>query len=181
MASDMLLWVDIETTGLDPNTDDILEVAWQATTVEGDLIPFSGCYLVKGDVEKCNEYVRKMHTLNGLFADLSDPHPSQEFVEARYITGILDGVARRMSAWGVHVHLAGASVHFDRSFIEAQGGKLEALTHRHVDVSTLKLALPAAKRKCPAVTPKIEHRAWWDVVAEVETYQAIHKILKGRE
>jgi oligoribonuclease len=180
-VSEALLWVDIETTGLDPVEDDILEFAYQATTIEGHPLPVAGMAFVNGDFGKCNEYVRNMHHVNGLDVE----HSAAGFACSQdWVYTVITAAARKLQQWlsFEQVHLAGASVHFDRSFIERKAGApLKFLTHRHVDVSTLKLALPAAGRKCPAVTPKIEHRAWWDVVAEIETYQAIHKILKGRE
>ncbi len=153
----MIIFLDIETTGLDPTVDRILEVA--AVEVTPAMEPVRGISsVIQHDPAKCNmvEYVRDMHTRSGLLAALP--------------TGLAFGLARdRFLEWlgpGPHT-LAGDSVHFDRSFLIAQWPAVAAqFSHRLLDVSAFNVAravlgLPA----CPILGGN--HRAEADVLASI--------------
>lgn len=172
----ILLWVDIETTGLDFVNDDILEVAYVATTMRGDILPHVAHVYVNGDVSKIqNDYVLQMHLDNGLLAD----HPDQYQYTHQSVAKMIDNFAEDVKTEGYEqVFLAGASVHFDRTFLETRGEHtFKHLSHRHVDISTMKLSLGAiGKSLGQKIVPR--HRAWWDVIDEIEQYKQLLKLMK---
>jgi oligoribonuclease len=68
-STNPLVWIDVETTGLDPDYDQLLEVAMVIT--DSELEPIAGFDSVVHWTEflGVNETVFKMHTDNGLFED----------------------------------------------------------------------------------------------------------------
>lgn len=172
----MLVWVDIETSGLDPNRDYILELGIVITDDNlvtltkqdngSDLTAvFSG--LVRPDCrpavlhDSMNEFVRDMHDANGLWAELeSGRGDAATFVEQAAIDFLtsFDALGQPM---------AGSSVHFDRSFIAVDMPELHrAFGYRNIDVSTLKeLAARWGGKPCPKA--EAEHRAVSDIRATI--------------
>ena len=134
-ASNPLIWLDMEMTGLDPVrcvpvqvamiiTDselselDSMEVTiWQPDSVLGMMEPF----------------VRKMHTDNGLLERVRASEIGLQQAERMMLTCLT-----RWCAYGVGI-LAGNSIHTDRRFLQAYFPAFEGYLHyRMVDVSSLK-------------------------------------------
>lgn len=134
----MLLWIDLETTGIDAQNDYILEVAWRVTN--DSLIPWSTTksHVARPSKEawtqlKETPFVMDMHIQNGLLADIDADHDllMLEDIEDLILkdVGIVDG------PWMV----AGSSVHFDLGFVRQHMPRLaEKLSHRVYDTTTLK-------------------------------------------
>lgn len=138
----MLLWIDLETTGLDPVSDHIVEVAWMTSyddlTARShvnsyviDLSPVARKQLME------NPFVLDMHKTSGLLDDL-DAIPGNVFriedVEEQII-----GALKRETFADERISVAGFSVHFDLAFINEHMPRLaELLSHRIYDVSTLR-------------------------------------------
>lgn len=134
-----LLWLDLETPGLDPYMG-ILEVAWQLTTLELEPLTELRTHVIRPTDQQLrwvdeNEYVRDMHETSGLAADLrvfTSTVPRQ-VAEVR----IIDDLTTH--AHGDTIQLAGASVHFDKAFLAMWMQSLNGmLSHRVYDTSTLK-------------------------------------------
>lgn len=137
MTMACLLWLDVETTGLDPKRESLLEVGAIVTDERlVELGRFSSLVRPRdGALDGMIPVVREMHEGSGLLEELRAGAPAwgevrrrfMEFVEAR-------------SGGGGDVYLAGSSVHFDRSFLaEALPELLPRMSHRVLDVSTLKV------------------------------------------
>jgi oligoribonuclease len=132
-----LLWLDLETTGLDPENDAILAIGavftdahlvCLADSVEIVLAPTSA------QLAGMSDFVTKMHMKSGLLLDCQSP--SAVTFEKAY-QEILDYVTSYAGDRNT-TYLAGSSVHFDRSFLAEQMPLvLTHVSHRHVDVSTL--------------------------------------------
>lgn len=165
-AGKNFLIMDYETTGLVPEEDRIIEVAW--TTTKGDLaMPMSVFERVIGNTftqhaldVRANDYVKDMHKGSGLWDLVFDGTPDTLMsIEDE----ILDHLNRRSDTTDTW-HLLGASVHFDASFAKVWMPRLYAkLSHRILDISSLKLALGAAGITLEEPVNPHPHRAAHDV------------------
>lgn len=134
----MLIWIDLETTGIDPANDHILEVAWRITN--DSLIPWSvtKSHVLRPSKEawtqlKETPFVMDMHIENGLLADIDADHNLLLVEDVEDL--ILADIAVLDETWMV----AGSSPHFDLSFIREHMPRLaDKLSHRIYDTSTLK-------------------------------------------
>lgn len=132
--TDTLIFVDIETTGLEMHKDVILEIGCLA--VDGNLDPLDdGLSVVLWTHEEDLEidpYVREMHTRNGLLAEV-ESGMWQEEAEDQLLKYV------RQFGQDGEIPMAGSSIHFDRKFLERDMPKFEDWFHyRCVDVSTVK-------------------------------------------
>jgi oligoribonuclease len=140
----MLLWIDLETTGLYPDEGEILEVGWFITD-NWEVINEAKSALVTPtkqtfELMKNDFVVSTMHRENGLAADLvlSEYTRVLEDIEDEILDDLAD--ARGEGVDNYWATLAGASVHFDRKWIEEYMPRLDLmLNYRHFDVSTLKM------------------------------------------
>ena len=140
-----LLWLDLETTGTDPQKDHILEVAW--TITDSQLQGHNGAvnsYVIEVGSEafyrlKDNDFVTAMHKKTGLYDELvEDAVLGLDVVEAMILRDMAEWEATHTKEDGPWF-LAGASVHFDLGFLRANTPSLAAqLSHRVYDTSTLK-------------------------------------------
>jgi oligoribonuclease len=135
------LWLDLETTGFDPHNGKILE--WAAVLADDgrdgtfDEVQAFHSPIFYADVDAevlplCDDYVRNMHTVNGLFDEIRRQLTSSPLDEVDdFLAGLAGGP-------GSHVMLAGNSVHFDLGWVRVHMPKFAAcLSHRVGDVSTL--------------------------------------------
>ena len=159
-----LVWADIETTGLDPDLDHILEFGLVLTKLQDfakihNFTPIAEHrQTLAMPTERMNDFVRAMHTENGLLAELHgkvspDPDRDYVFAEAQACKFLSDYAPEPNAVF----YLAGSSVHFDRSFLRRRMPLfVRKLSHRQVDVSSFKL-LFNEQIPCPKV--KAAHRA----------------------
>lgn len=172
-------FLDIETTGLDPAADEILEIAWQFTDEQFNHIGSTYQTLVEPDWQQAwsrihgNEYVHQMHTDSGLLDDGG---------RTRTLDEVHDHLAEQIDGFPPHhtLHLAGASVHFDRDFLTAKGFRylLEAkFHHRILDLSAVKLLFKSAGVEYPSPANARPHRAMYDVWESVEQARIFHRMV----
>lgn len=162
-----LIFLDIETTGLDPVRDMILEVAALRVDVN-TFEPADGFQAVispqKSGVKmpQPDEYVTAMHTANGLFKDIATGG-GYSFSE------VYSGLKAWLEKQGADKHtLAGDSVHFDLGFLKVEMPHVAALfSHRLFDVSTFRVG--RALRGLPPcdIVGATQHRAAADVMASI--------------
>jgi len=132
-----IVWVDIETTGLSPRNDLILELGVRVTDEKGKVCWEATSPVWNADwqsVLTANPYAFNMHTDNGLVGELTNNDPPRlrdfeaEVLEGLFSIDIPQGVA-----------LAGSSVHFDRAFLEVHCGVLmHHFGYRNIDVSGIR-------------------------------------------
>jgi len=172
--SKYFLFLDTKTTGLDPKTDSLLEVAWFITDEHLVSLSQRQTYPVHVDeghtlasLSMMNDYVRDMHTTSGLLNDIEDG-------------ATLDYIFRELAAdIDTYVgpddtlHITGLSIHFDVDFLKANdfgslfedfGNRKAKIHHRHLDLSSVKLMIDAAgltKAIIQDVNP-YPHRALFD-------------------
>lgn len=175
-GSDVLVWLDMEMTGLDPTKERIIEIATIIT--DGNLVELGvGPELVihqdDAVLAAMDDWNRTHHKASGLTQRVKESTVTDADAEAQTLAFI----AQHVGAKDRPV-LAGNSIHQDRRFIRRYMPKLDTRLHyRMVDVSTIKeLArrwFPALIAKQPA--KKDTHRALDDIresIDELRYYRA---------
>jgi oligoribonuclease len=168
-ATDLLVWMDMEMTGLDPERERIIEVATILT--DGNLAELAcGPELVIHQPDEVlvamDDWNQKHHSESGLVERVKQSLISDAEAE----TQILAFLDQHVSAKDRPI-LAGSSIHQDRRFIHRYMAKLDRRLHyRMVDVSSIK---ELARRWYPATLatspPKREsHRALDDVRESID-------------
>jgi oligoribonuclease len=149
-ASDVLVWLDMEMTGLEPDKERIIEVAVILT--DGQLTELAvGPELV---IHQTDELLAAMDDWN------TQHHGASGLVDRVRASTITDGDAEQQIVTFLAAHvpakdrpvLAGNSIHQDRRFIRRYMPALDKRLHyRMVDVSTIK---ELARRWYPAIVAK---------------------------
>jgi len=167
MSDEKLVWFDCETTGLDPKSDKILEVACVITGKDLLVLDhFEAVLSFDEDIE--SDWVRNQHTKSGLLDGCKVSNWEADAVESRLIMLLEKHDLTQKK--GV---LAGSSIHFDRGFLREHMPLLDGSLHyRMVDVSGLnELALrfaPDVYAARPTIPKEeIAHRAMPDLLASI--------------
>jgi oligoribonuclease len=163
-----LVWIDCEMTGLNPDTECLVEIAAVVTDTELNVIDEGIDLVIKpraGTVEAMGDYVRKMHTDSGLINEFEDGLELED-AEAQVLEYIKKYIPTAKAT-----PLAGNTISTDRLFISKYMPKLDDHLHyRNIDVSTIK---ELAKRWYPRAyfqAPKKDggHRALADILESIE-------------
>lgn len=153
--------VDIETTGLDPLSHAILEVAlikiedWQVVDLASWVVKST-----EADWLGVSEVVMQMHTRNGLRLESLAADLTMPAVTAAAETWLGD--------WR-GLPLFGSSVHFDRGFLAAEGWG-SWFSHQHVDATSLTKVAALLGYAPPSGT--LGHRALPDILGSLERARA---------
>ncbi|MDZ7578776.1 MAG: oligoribonuclease [Candidatus Nanopelagicales bacterium] len=173
-ANERIVWLDCEMTGLDPNTDALVEIACVVT--EPDLTPLDeGITVVikppDGPLRSMDDVVVGMHTESGLLEEIPNGTTLAEATRLvmSYVTERVPGPRR--------APLAGSSVYVDRGFLAKYMPELDQYLHyRLIDVSSIKELVkrwhPDIYHKAPEKTGN--HRALGDTldsIAELAYYR----------
>ncbi len=172
----MLVWMDLEMTGLDPSRDAILEIATLVTDDELNVVAEGPDLVVSSSPEKLAsmaEVVRSMHERSGLLSAVQESRLSLDEAGATTLSFIKQHVPEPNT-----VPLCGNSIGTDRRFLAAYLPEIDNFLHyRCVDVSTVKELCrrwyPEAFAKAPDKAGG--HRALEDVkesVAELTYYRS---------
>jgi oligoribonuclease len=135
-ASDRLVWIDCEMTGLDVEVDELVEVAVVIT--DFDLEPVHPGFEIvinpdKSALDNMSDFVRNMHTESGLI-DLIPNGVSLAEAEYEVLEYILQHVPTEQQA-----PLAGNTIGTDRAFLARYMPRVDSHLHyRNIDVSTIK-------------------------------------------
>ena len=171
----MLVWMDLEMTGLDPAVHTIVEIASLVTDDNLEIIAEGPDLVVAAAPEaldKMEDVVRTMHTKSGLLDAIKASTTTLEEAGEATLAFIRDHVSEART-----VPLCGNSIGTDRRFLALQLPEIENFLHyRSIDVSTVK---ELARRWYPDAyhhAPKKAggHRALDDIresVAELRYYR----------
>ncbi|HXW81942.1 MAG TPA: oligoribonuclease [Acidimicrobiales bacterium] len=133
----MLVWLDLEMTGLDPARDRIVEVATLVTDDELDVVAEGPDLVIATPVEvleAMDEVVKLMHTRSGLLDAIARSTTTLEEAASQTLEFVRQHVPEARK-----VPLAGNSIGTDRRFLAKYMPELEDHLHyRCIDVSTVK-------------------------------------------
>ncbi|KAK0656015.1 ribonuclease H-like domain-containing protein [Cercophora newfieldiana] len=166
-----LVWIDCEMTGLDPDSDAIIEIFCLITNDQLELVDEAGWGAVvhqpKDRMDLMDEWCTRTHGNSGLTAAVIASKVTPEQAADELLAYIRSHVPTKRAAL-----LAGNSVHADRAFLR-KGPYNKVLDHLHyriLDVSSIK---EAARRWCPdaasrAPAKKGLHTAREDILESIE-------------
>ena len=131
-----LIWLDLEMTGLDPETDLIIEVAILVTDSDLNVLAEGPCVAIHQSEEVLagmDAWCTRTHTASGLVERIRSSPLSIAEVDAQVAEFIAQWVPKGVSP------LCGNSISHDRRFVRRYMPALEAHLHyRNIDVSTIK-------------------------------------------
>jgi oligoribonuclease len=172
----MLIWMDLEMTGLDESRHVIVEIATLVTDDDLNIIA-EGPNLVIHQPDEVmvhmDDFVTNMHTVSGLLEKIKTSTVS----EAEAMQQTLDFI-KEHSPEPNKIPLCGNSIRTDRTFLAKYMPEIENWLHyRCVDVSTIKELVKRWNPGLEHARPKSEgitHRAMDDIrdsVAELKFYR----------
>ena len=175
-----LVWLDCEMTGLDPQTERIIEIAVVVTgpqlepRIEGPVLVVHQSDELLGKMDAWN---KGTHGRSGLV----DKVKASTVTEAQAEQQIIDFLRRYVPKG--KVPLCGNSIGQDRRFLALYMPKLEAFMHyRNVDVSTLKELAKRWKPEAYSGFKKAQkHTALADVHESIEEHAHYRKHLFSEE
>lgn len=194
---DVIAWIDVETTGLDPAREHLLEISLILTDNELDPVADPVSVLIDPSVEDVHpdykvgsdiartvsDFIRDMHTSNGLFADLD----AGLGVAPDEADGLIADAISAAAGEGGKPLLAGNSITLDRNFLEAQAPRTYAALHyRSIDVTSIENDLDRDGFAEPiaawhAARPKKSHRGADDIRDSIDQLRALRRIRRGQE
>lgn len=162
-----LVWLDMEMTGLNPDTDRIIEVAMIITDSDLNILAQSEVLVIHQPdsiINHMDKWNTSTHTRTGLIDKVRASTLTEAEAEVKLLAFISEWVPEKASP------MCGNSIHQDRRFMVRYMPKLEAYFHyRNLDVSTLK---ELAKRWNPPVAKGISkkgaHQALDDIKESIE-------------
>ncbi len=176
MAQDpsRLIWIDMEMSGLNPDTDKVLEVAIVITDADLNTVAEAPVLVVHQSdavLEAMDDWNKSTHSKSGLVERVKASTLTSSDVDERLLAFVADYVPPKTSP------LCGNSVHQDRRFMVKYLPKLEDyFLYRNLDVSTLK---ELARRWAPQVAESFvkqgAHLALADIhesIRELQHYRA---------
>ncbi len=176
MAQDQnnLIWLDMEMTGLNPETDRIIEVAMIATDSQLNVLGQSPVLVIHQPdsvLDAMDDWNKNTHGKSGLIARVKASTLSVAEAEAALLAFMAEYVPARTTP------MCGNTIHQDRRFMVRWMPQLEEYFHyRNLDVSTLK---ELCKRWRPEVARGVVKRGKHEALADIE--ESIEELKYYRE
>jgi oligoribonuclease len=171
-----LFWLDLETSGLNPQIHRILEAAVVVTDENlNELFGISTLIDANLDAVEWLPSAREIHTANRLIEDLKDPSIPKLKIEqlSEWLLEIANAFGCTKTESSPGSPLCGSTVSFDRSFLKLRAAAfLDQIDYHNVDVSSIhELAkrwyshhhsdIESTHRALPDIRFSIERLAWY--------------------
>lgn len=176
-----IVWIDLETTGLEAASHHVLEVAVVVTNEElvpvnvfQEVLPFS----FRAHAPGIDPIVRDMHTRSGLWDECEAVSNAPRL--PNYSTdGAIVSMLRQSGLEQGEAILGGSTINFDRAFLEVHFPRTFAFLHyRNFDTSTMKKALQEwAEITFPPSGDA--HRALPDIMESIEVARIARNFMRG--
>ncbi len=131
-----LIWIDLEMTGLDPETHKIIEIATIVTDPQLNILaegPVLAIHQSEEELAKMDDWCTNTHTNSGLVDRIRKSTVTEQQAVAQTIAFLEQWVPKGVSP------ICGNSIGQDRRFLYKHMPELEQYFHyRYLDVSTLK-------------------------------------------
>ena len=164
-----LIWIDLEMTGLVPETDRVIEIAVLVTDSQLNLVAEGPVLVVHQPdevLEAMDSWNRSVHRKSGLVGKVKASPLDEATVERQTIEFLAQHVPAGVSP------MCGNSICQDRRFLARWMPKLEAhFLYRNVDVSTLKELI---KRWKPEVAKALKKEGKHEALADI--YESIEEL-----
>lgn len=174
-AVSKLFWVDLETTGLKPDFDQIIQVGLVVTDADLKVLDVFEEVVGLSPTFPLSPFVREMHTKSGLLERCYASDRTAADVQQQAVRFI-----ERHSEPGKDVGpMCGSSVHFDRAFLFEDMPFLHAKwSYRNLDVSSIKEACKAFGIADPSKDWPKEHTAARDLSRSIRELRRYQKLLQ---
>lgn len=184
----LIVWIDTETTGLDPDRDLLLEIAVVVTDnalceLGATSVVIAPEHGVEDALALMDPFVTAMHSSNGLISELDSPASLNLDAADRWIAAQIDEAAA--GAAGPFL-LGGNSITHDRGFLDRYAPQtFSRLHYRSIDVSSIEQDMVrdgyadeiAAERRRTA--PAGNHRALGDIRDSVRQLAHLREIRRS--
>jgi len=169
-----LIWIDMEMSGLNPETEKVLEVAIVVTDSQLNTVAEAPVLVVHQDdavLSGMDDWNKSTHGKTGLTSRVKSSTLDEAAVETMMIAFLTQHVPPNISP------MCGNSVHQDRRFLGRYLPKLEAyFLYRNIDVSTLK---ELARRWKPDIMAGLAKQGKHEALADI--YESIEELKYYRE
>ncbi|HEY0663512.1 MAG TPA: oligoribonuclease [Thiobacillaceae bacterium] len=169
-----LLWLDMEMTGLSPDTDRIIELAIVVTDADLNTVaegPVLVVHQPAAVMDAMDNWNKGTHGKSGLIDRVKASQLNEAEAEAQMLEFVKQHVPPRTSP------MCGNSICQDRRFLARYMPELEAFFHyRNLDVSTLK---ELAKRWQPGLAEAFKKSNKHEALADI--YESIDELKYYRE
>src|SRR6185436_9026784 len=173
-SSDYLVWIDLEMTGLKPDTDVIIEMATIITDVHLAVVtegPVIAIHQPDEVLDAIDDWNKRTHGASGLIDRVRSSKYTMASAENRTLETLTALVEPGSSP------MCGNSICQDRRFLARHMPKLEKFFHyRNLDVSTLK---ELARRWAPGLIPGFSKRGEHMALADIR--ESIRELAYYRE
>ena len=172
MFSDWLVWIDIETTGLDPQTCKIIQISCMLSDFNvSTLLKFPEINIFCEDdfLSLMDDWCKQTHTESGLIDKVKNSDITMQAAEEK-ILRFIDTYTRNEH----NLYIAGNSVHFDKKFIDHWMPNLsKRLNYRIVDVTSIALLCKILNKGIYDTRPekKYLHTSEADILESIEEYR----------
>ncbi len=169
-----LVWLDMEMTGLNPDTDRIIEIAMVITDGNLETVVESPVVVVHQPdsvLDAMDSWNKSTHGKSGLSDKVKASRVDEASAQAQLLAFLREYVPERASP------MCGNSICQDRRFMARWMPQLEAHFHyRNLDVSTLK---ELAKRWKPEVASGVKKHGKHEALADI--YESIEEMRHYRD